>query len=822
VKLRRLGVYVVVAALLLTSMPSVAISDMTEVSPSTSPMVTVTATPTATVMPTASATALPFCPEHRDSGTYQVETISITGYQKVDDQQHKVFVSVSQRKVCNECDRVLPWSTNSSRNILESHDFDNNTHKCRQCFACDHSVKCVGFEAIATESTPIDKYFHAYMSEGYKVEKCSYCGQDFSDRSEAGLTQETGRNEHRFEGVECSDCGYVKECQHNDIVTFRVEELQQGECRNITDTTHDAVYNVYEKKFCNACSTQLSYTLVGKGISKTENHTFIDDPKSSWCWICRTSNPVPVGPFECLHENTETYTRIKGKQEKPIPFDDQKHSATGDLIEYTVCINCFETISEDVVQNNVTQFEDHDFLTEDKYIGVGYEYGNTGCLDCGYERECLHDEIEEVVYEDEYAEAMNQTLHERWVIRTQREICKRCRIVFGEVVAKCGERYKAHTFENGECTGCGFKNPCKHGSTETETSEKRDEIISYDKDNHVWGGREVEETICTDCKEVLTSTTINDNYTESEAHEYKDGACKECGYSASAGKPVTTPTPTPAIRPTYAPDYGDENEPPFIPDENPTAEPTYAPVATPTVTPTYRPSVNPTAVPSDKPSTTPTIIPTRKPDAAQTAKPTSRPEVVEKTQVDEDGWIDGNAVNVRAGAGTVYDVVAQAFKGDAVNIKAIVRLSDGTAWYEVSMNGMTGYVRSDLVELNVQTIPNVPVIAQEGNVSSNEELPADMAALREEFAKTCLNYGIQPETIISDVEQGVIGCLSPDEQKLIMIAALGYGDAINAAIEEYELPVSEVGRFMINLVGERMKKVETDMIVRSIGDMFGK
>ena len=58
------------------------------------------------------------------------------------------------------------------------------------------------------------------------------------------------------------------------------------------------------------------------------------------------------------------------------------------------------------------------------------------------------------------------------------------------------------------------------------------------------------------------------------------------------------------------------------------------------------------------------------------------------------GKITGNAVNIRAGAGTSYRNVAVASKGSKCYI---LGLNDG--WYKVIYNSSIGYIRSDYVEL---------------------------------------------------------------------------------------------------------------------------
>lgn len=59
------------------------------------------------------------------------------------------------------------------------------------------------------------------------------------------------------------------------------------------------------------------------------------------------------------------------------------------------------------------------------------------------------------------------------------------------------------------------------------------------------------------------------------------------------------------------------------------------------------------------------------------------------------GTISADVLNVRSGAGTNYNVVGSLRKGTAVDI--IERLN---GWYKISVNGTTGYVSSEYVNLN--------------------------------------------------------------------------------------------------------------------------
>ncbi len=56
-------------------------------------------------------------------------------------------------------------------------------------------------------------------------------------------------------------------------------------------------------------------------------------------------------------------------------------------------------------------------------------------------------------------------------------------------------------------------------------------------------------------------------------------------------------------------------------------------------------------------------------------------------------------VNVRAGAGTTYDIVISIPKGTEVDVTADKKGDDGYTWYKIKYEGQTGYVRSDLISV---------------------------------------------------------------------------------------------------------------------------
>lgn len=126
----------------------------------------------------------------------------------------------------------------------------------------------------------------------------------------------------------------------------------------------------------------------------------------------------------------------------------------------------------------------------------------------------------------------------------------------------------------------------------------------------------------------------------------------------------------------------------------PTNEPTATPIPTqtatnaPTATPSYTPMPTNTAMPTETPSATPTSTIT------PTFTPTPERGIVSR----------GRALNLRGGAGTVYEIKATVPLGTTFDIIEVGVDADGAYWYRVVVDsgnraGATGWLHSDYVEV---------------------------------------------------------------------------------------------------------------------------
>src|SRR5207248_407614 len=86
---------------------------------------------------------------------------------------------------------------------------------------------------------------------------------------------------------------------------------------------------------------------------------------------------------------------------------------------------------------------------------------------------------------------------------------------------------------------------------------------------------------------------------------------------------------------------------------------------------------------------------------------------------------DGDAIRVRDGAGTKYDVVATAHEGETASILAgPSKDGDGNSWYKVQVPGGTGWMLSDYLGGKASSASSASKPAQQAASSK----PADITA----------------------------------------------------------------------------------------------
>ena len=124
--------------------------------------------------------------------------------------------------------------------------------------------------------------------------------------------------------------------------------------------------------------------------------------------------------------------------------------------------------------------------------------------------------------------------------------------------------------------------------------------------------------------------------------------------------------------------------------------------------------------------------------------------------------VTARSANIRKEASTGSDKVGGVKQGDVVDIVGTVKGTDGKDWYQVSFNGLSGYIRSDLVTLTEGSVP------PEGNGGAGNEPPADVRPLNPVSATVSRDSGRIRSTpsvsgeIVSEVPNGLVLTVTGD------------------------------------------------------------
>ena len=104
--------------------------------------------------------------------------------------------------------------------------------------------------------------------------------------------------------------------------------------------------------------------------------------------------------------------------------------------------------------------------------------------------------------------------------------------------------------------------------------------------------------------------------------------------------------------------------------------------------------------------------------------------------------ITGDVVNVRAQAGTGYDIVAKVVEYSVLDVVDEVQGQDGYIWYLVNVDGKVGYVRGDLIEI---TEPILPLVKQE-EIGQRTLMEASVA-IAQQLSQASVELGMSPRIL---------------------------------------------------------------------------
>ena len=101
--------------------------------------------------------------------------------------------------------------------------------------------------------------------------------------------------------------------------------------------------------------------------------------------------------------------------------------------------------------------------------------------------------------------------------------------------------------------------------------------------------------------------------------------------------------------------------------------------------------------------------------------------IADTMDVSASGWVNGTGVRMRSGAGTDSQILRVTSYGESVEVTGVAG-----NWYRVNAGGMTGYIRSDYVELGERT----GSAASAGTTAGSREIGQKVV----DFAKQYMGY----------------------------------------------------------------------------------
>ena len=304
------------------------------------------------------------------------------------------------------------------------------------------------------------------------------------------------------------------ECPHNNVKKYTY--LPVDVCEDYGDDIfHRETGYLVTYSYCEDCETELE--------------RIVDSEKSEYYWRHRFYDGVCIdcgAKGVCPHDNFETYTRYEDAEYEVIEGNALVHSVTGYPVEIAYCLNCGDEwcISRG---EEITTTQDHNF-------------SDGRCYACGYVNTCAHENvIEESYYDPEYCvyiqrNAQTHTIQGR--LNHYKE-CSDC----GEILQEYYEDYtdaeiteytEEHSFENGVCVECGYKNECIHRYTNAWEYVEDASCTPVDAEKHVGKGDLVREVYCLTCDETISREVVAHDAETAGAHVFMDGACVECGYES--------------------------------------------------------------------------------------------------------------------------------------------------------------------------------------------------------------------------------------------------------------------------------------------------
>ena len=457
-----------------------------------------------------------------------------------DENQHVYSYLYMDWTLCTACGAVLD-SSSEYKDIPEAHTFENG-----ECTVCDYVLEThtihnwirMDKEPAYTDYYFLDENEHR-KNVAYHV-KCQ-CGLMM-------LQDEEPVNEpHVFDADGVCACGYREDggygepsevCQHLNTYASPVP-LESDKATYIDETYHSreldrVVLNVY----CCDCGEYL-----GGGYDNTPGRTI----KEEHAFTTKTATGAKC---DCGYEIKCTHANVEKEEWNYYRYTDT-YVDTGDgvnhtyIVSYTpeyICLDCGVEWSGDTVVE--TRIEKHDPKGSDETI----------CSDCGGTITPSEPEPEEPIepkcnHSHGFVKGQRETAEHAYSLNDKQHATRYYVMLYWQC-PDCGESWDEseatgyvvksnHTFENGFCTECGYKNACQHDETWAESYIESIEVLSSDASGHTAIEHVFQRTVCDQCGQVLSEGSVENEV--SGAHSYGDSGtaarCEVCNWSRGCEHP---------------------------------------------------------------------------------------------------------------------------------------------------------------------------------------------------------------------------------------------------------------------------------------------
>ncbi|MDO5378859.1 MAG: hypothetical protein Q4G52_11050, partial [Clostridia bacterium] len=307
----------------------------------------------------------------------------------------------------------------------------------------------------------------------------------------------------------CTICGYACAHPQENRTYTNPHEVVLGYTAN-NQMNHSTTYGWGRDEMCGLCGVPFGTEIVegSEYVVGGMPHTFVDGV----CSLC--------GQEACKHPSDSVRLRTTTINISNTPLDERYHTKTYDVVEQSVCEECYEVISERVLETGKVDKVAHYFSAEGS------------CYDCQYQLSCAHANVvlRANLNSTTSYEPVDEIYHMHYYDVYGNTFCTDCgqAVKYGELIQQNLSEKEQHHFSDGVCLLCGTSNTCTHPSTRVEEYISGNSVM-VDETYCARTGKRVIQTYCTVCQSFVKTEEI-ENVTQTEKHNFYDGACTYCGY----------------------------------------------------------------------------------------------------------------------------------------------------------------------------------------------------------------------------------------------------------------------------------------------------